>query len=118
MASLVSRTTTTNEEMIMKLVNHRNKSIDSGRKISFTQVASLAQNRIEERNFEMLRTENKLPKKRNMGAAKLALKNNGLAYPCYSDSAKAARKYAHTTDGDSQRSLAIITLELLLSMKS
>jgi len=36
MASLVSRTTTTNEEMIMKLVNHRNKSIDSGRKISFT----------------------------------------------------------------------------------
>jgi len=82
MASLVSRTTTTNEEMIMKLVNHRNKSIDSGRKISFTQVASLAQNMIEERNFEMLRTENKLPKKRNMGAAKLALKNNGLAYPC------------------------------------
>ncbi|KAG6750603.1 hypothetical protein POTOM_045102 [Populus tomentosa] len=63
------------------------------------QVASLTQNRIEERNFEMLRTENKLPKKRNIGAAKLALKNNGLAYPCYSDSAKAARKYAHTMDG-------------------
>lgn len=45
------------------------------------------------------RTKHGIPKKRNIGAAKLALKNNGLAYPCYSDSAKAARKYAHTTDG-------------------
>ena len=46
----------------------------------------------------MLRTENKLPKKRNKGAAKLALKNNGLAYPCYSDSAKAAGKYPWISD--------------------